>query len=53
MSENIRKRFNDFIELSHFLSKGSKGPLAVGLTVTRYAIKSRWASGTIFGGEFL
>jgi hypothetical protein len=40
MSENIRKRFNEFIEENRFLSKSSKGPLAVGLTVTRYAVKN-------------
>jgi hypothetical protein len=40
MSENIRKQFDDFLERSRFLSKGSKGPLAVGLTVTRYAVKN-------------
>lgn len=39
-SRNIKKLFEDFIEQFHFLSKSSKGPLAVGLTVTRYAIKN-------------
>jgi hypothetical protein len=40
MLENIEKRFNDFLQKSRFLSKGSKGPIAVGLTITRYAIKN-------------
>ncbi|MDR1481798.1 MAG: DUF4928 family protein [Synergistaceae bacterium] len=40
MSPNSKKRFNDFIEESRFLTKGVKGPLAVGLTVTRYAVKN-------------
>jgi hypothetical protein len=40
MTQRIRKQFDEFIEQSRFLSKGSKGPLCVGLTVTRYAIKN-------------
>jgi hypothetical protein len=40
MAKNIRKQFDEFIERSQFLGKGSKGPLCVGLTVTRYAIKN-------------
>jgi hypothetical protein len=40
MTKNIGKQFSDFIEESRFLSKGAKGPLAVGLTVTRHAIKN-------------
>ncbi|MDR1019930.1 MAG: DUF4928 family protein [Synergistaceae bacterium] len=40
MTKNIKKRFDEFIESSKFLGKGSKGPLCVGLTVTRYALKN-------------
>jgi hypothetical protein len=40
MPENIRKRFEAFLRESHFFEKGAKGPLCVGLTVTRYAIKN-------------
>jgi hypothetical protein len=40
MTQNIRKQFDEFIERSQFFSKGSKGPLCVGLTVTRYAVKN-------------
>lgn len=38
MSEEIKERFEGFMKEARFLSAGPKGPLCVGLTITRYAI---------------
>jgi hypothetical protein len=40
MPENIRRQFEVFLKESRFFEKGAKGPLCVGLTVTRHAVKN-------------